>query len=345
MIGFIAGILAGLAIAGGNLSTFHPDDVKTLLGIAAAGYAGADFIENSLSLVIHAPAAGGAASGSTGGGTATVGATGDSATAAAAINAEHASAVRANAAGLASAVDKLTSTSAQIASNISTLAALGTPSSSAAPETAAPSIPKFAPALHSVAPKLDLAKWEPALSNAFQRYGVTNNKRVAAAVGQFLVEAGGGFEEVVEKMGYTAPRMMEVWPSKFKTEADAAPYVHQPEKLGNFIYANKLGNGDEASGDGYRFRGRGLIQLTGRTEYAEFAAAIGVSADDASAYCETPEGAAESGCWYLATRGCLPFADAWNLAKVTLLVNGRKMQDHARRVSFSNAMLSALNRA
>jgi predicted chitinase len=138
--------------------------------------------------------------------------------------------------------------------------------------------------------------------------------------------------------------MMAVWPKTFKTEADAEPYVHQPEKLGNFIYANKLGNGNEASGDGYRFRGRGLIQLTGRSEYGEFGAAIGMTAEQVSDYCETPEGAAISGCWYLSSRGCLPFADSWNLAEITRRVNGRKMQDHAKRVKFSNAMLTELNK-
>lgn len=137
---------------------------------------------------------------------------------------------------------------------------------------------------------------------------------------------------------------MEVWPSTFRSEAAARLYEYQPEKLGNFIYANKLGNGDEASGDGYRFRGRGLIQLTGRDEYTEFGRAVGMTAEQVSDYCETPEGAAVSGCWYLSSRGCLPFADAWNLAEITLRVNGRKMQDHPKRVRYSESMLYELNK-
>ena len=114
----------------------------------------------------------------------------------------------------------------------------------------------------------------------------------------------------------------------------------QSTSFGNHVYANRLGNGNETSGDGFRFRGRGLIQLTGRTEYTEFGNAIGKSPEEVSDFCETPEGAAMSGCWYLATRGCLPFADAWNIDKITLLANGRAMVDKDKRRAFSNAFLS-----
>jgi predicted chitinase len=70
-----------------------------------------------------------------------------------------------------------------------------------------------------------------------------------------------------------------------------------------------------------------------------------MTAEQVSAYCETPEGAAISGCWYLASRGCLPLADAWNLAEITRRVNGRRMLEHAQRVKFSNAMLTELNKS
>jgi predicted chitinase len=316
MIGFIAGVLAGLAIGIQNILNIDPGDIKVLLGIAASGYAGADFIENSLSIFIPPPGLSTASSKAL----RTVGAS----PADAAIYAAHTAAL-ANAAQQQSAVsDRLTTVVA-------------------APAVIAGAVPAFGAALQSVAPGVDRMKWEPALAAGFQKYSLTNSRRVAAAIGQFLVEAGGAFEEVIENMSYSATRMMEVWPSTFKTQADALPYAHQPRKLGNFIYANRLGNGNEASGDGYRFRGRGLIQLTGRDEYNEFGAAIGMTAEQVSDYCETAEGAAVSGCWYLATRGCLPFADAWNLAEITRRVNGRKMQDHARRVRFSNAMLAELN--
>jgi len=216
--------------------------------------------------------------------------------------------------------------------------------STPAPPQASGAVPYFAAALHKVAPSVDLAKWQPALTLAFSRYDLTNDRRVACALGQFLVEAGDAFNEVAENMNYSAERMTQVWPSVFKTVEDAEPYAHNPQKLGNFIYANKLGNGDEASGDGYRFRGRGLIQLTGRDEYAEFGKAAGMAAEQVADYLETPEGAAVSGCWYFMSRDCLPFADAWNLAAVTLRVNGRAMRDHAERVRYSNAILDELKK-
>jgi predicted chitinase len=322
MIGFIAGVVAGLVIGVQKLLTIDPGDLKVLLGIAASGYAGADFIENSLSIVIPAANAPAPQSHAAAIGPPTVSLQPDLA------------AFNANTAALTSAVHKLAAISPQLAP---------------APPLAAPSVitgtvPAFGPALHRIAPGIDRTKWEAALTQGFQKFGLTSNQRIAAAIGQFMVEAGDSFEEVVENMNYSVGRMMAVWPSTFKTEADAQPYAHHPEKLGNFIYANKLGNGNEASGDGYRFRGRGLIQLTGRSEYGEFGAAIGMTAEQVSDYCETPEGAAISGCWYLSSRGCLPFADTWNLAEITRRVNGRKMQDHARRVKFSNAMLTELNR-
>jgi predicted chitinase len=323
MIGFIAGIVAGLVVGVQKLVTIDPSDMKVLLGIAASGYAGADFIENSLSIVIPAanPPAGQGP--------------GAAATPLPANNLHpDLAAFNANTAALTSAVHKL-ATSPQ-ATPISLLAA---------PSIITGTVPAFGPALHRVAPGIDRTKWEAALTQGFQKFALTSNQRVAAAVGQFLVEAGESFNEVVENMSYSPLRMTQVWPSTFKTEADAEPYAHQPEKLGNFIYANKLGNGNEASGDGYRFRGRGLIQLTGRSEYGEFGAAIGMTPEQVSDYCETPEGAAISGCWYLSSRGCLPFADSWNLAEITRRVNGRKMQDHAKRVKFSNAMLTELNKS
>jgi predicted chitinase len=184
------------------------------------------------------------------------------------------------------------------------------------------------------------------LSAAFNKYSMTTNKRMAAAVGQFLVEAGASFQELVENLYYTtASRLVQVFPREFPTEADAQPYLRNPEALANRVYANKLGNGDEASGDGYRFCGRGLIQLTGRNEYAQFGATVGMTAEQASHYLESPAGAAMSGCWYLSANGCLPLADAWNISEITRRVNGVAMEGNAQRIAYSNAMLQALGDA
>ena len=149
----------------------------------------------------------------------------------------------------------------------------------------------LAAALRVAAPRVNTNIWSPALSAAFSKYSLTSHRRMAAAVGQFLVEAGAAFQEVIENVTYThAQRMHDVFPHAFPTLASAEPFVGRAEAIANRVYANRLGNGDEASGDGYRFRGRGLIQLTGRTEYTQFAATVGKTLDEVTAYCETPEG-------------------------------------------------------
>jgi predicted chitinase len=285
MIGFIAGVLAGIPLLK-TLTGITPDDITVLLGIAAAGYAGADFIENAFTRL---------------------------------------------------------------------LPGMGTPAAGqgAAAAPPAPPVPGEIPAdaeiaglsdaLRTVAPKVSTTRWSPGLSAAFKKFDMTSHRRIAAATGQFLVEAGAGFQEVTENLNYThAQRLHDVFPTAFPTVASAEDYVGNPEKIGNRVYANRLGNGNEASGDGFRFRGRGLIQLTGRTEYTQFAAAVGKTLDEVVGYCETPEGAAMSGCWYLSTRGCLPFADSWQISEITRRVNGAAMLGNAQRIAFSSAMLKAL---
>jgi len=316
MIGFVAGVLAGIVIGLEKLLKIDVTNMKLLLGIAVAGYAGADFIENSISIVIPnanpQPAPQNADSPGPSGTLAT--------------------------SNQVASLQTLSAHTQTLNESVMALANVVT-----ALPLVAPTIPSFASALHSTAPGVNTQVWVPALTSGFSQFGLSTNKRIAAAIGQFLVEAGADFQEMIEDLTYThASRLVQIFPNEFPTEAAAAPYVGNPEALGNKVYANKLGNGDEASGDGYRFRGRGLIQLTGRDEYTEFGGTVNMTAEQAAAYCETPIGAATSGCWYLSSRGCIPCADSWNLAKITLLVNGRAMTDNAKRIAYSNAMLSAL---
>lgn len=312
MLGAVAGILAGLVI---GPQSFNANDVKVLVGVAVAGYAGADFIENTYSIFFTVP--GGQQAGKSAG--------------AAASTAEFRT-ITTHLSNLNTAVSSLA---------VAVSRGQGTAPGLAAPPPAAMS--GLSAALGTVAPQLNASLWVGPLSAAFTEYSMGANKRMAAAVGQFLVEAGSSFQELVENLYYTtASRIVQVFPNELPTEAAAQPYLRNPEALANRVYANRLGNGDEASGDGYRFCGRGLIQLTGRNEYTQFGATIGMTAEQASQYLETPVGAAMSGCWYLSAKGCLPFADAWNISEITRLVNGSAMEGNAQRVAFSNAMLQAL---
>ena len=152
-------------------------------------------------------------------------------------------------------------------------------------------------ALRDVAPRVNTNIWVPALSPSFLKFDLTTDKRIAAAIGQFLVEAGDSFSELEEDLYYTsAIRLAEVFSLAFPTAADAEPCVRNPEALANRVYANRLGNGNEDSGDGWRFRGKGLIQITGRDDYAEFGSTLGMTPEEAAVYCEKPVGAAMSGC-------------------------------------------------
>ena len=203
--------------------------------------------------------------------------------------------------------------------------------------------PVVAAALPLALPRVDAGLWASPLAIAFEAFGLHTARRVAGALGQFAEEAGEDFGHVLENLTYATPeRLCVVFHSHFAGPADALPYLHEPEKLANHVYAHLRGNGDEASGDGYRFRGRGLIQLTGRDVYADFGVSVGRSAERASAYCDTPAGAAASGCWYLASRGCLDAADSWDLAAMTRAVNGRAMLGHTRRVAVAEKMLAVL---
>jgi putative chitinase len=112
----------------------------------------------------------------------------------------------------------------------------------------------------------NVAIWARALDEAMERFEIHTPERMAAFLAQIAHESS-EFRRLVESLNYTGSRLMKVWPKRFQTLEKANEYARQPEKLANYVYAKRLGNGDVASGDGWRYRGRGLIQLTGRANY------------------------------------------------------------------------------
>lgn len=121
--------------------------------------------------------------------------------------------------------------------------------------------------LKAVMPLCDTAKWLTPLNNAMDRFEISTPDRVAAFLAQLAHESA-ETTRLTEGLSYSrAERLCAVWPKRFPTTKSAQPYVKNPEKLANFVYANRGGNGDAASGDGYRYRGRGLFQLTFRDNY------------------------------------------------------------------------------
>src|SRR5262249_42360624 len=121
----------------------------------------------------------------------------------------------------------------------------------------------------------DVPMWTAALADAMDRFDIISPERQAAFLAQIAYESS-EFRRLVENLDYTAKRLMDVWPNRFTTLAKAQAYEHRPERLGNYVYAKRLGNGDEQSGDGFRFRGRGLLQITGRGNYRSIGDAIGL---------------------------------------------------------------------
>ncbi len=127
---------------------------------------------------------------------------------------------------------------------------------------------------------------------------------------------------LTENLNYSAQGLLKVFPKYFQTDSQAKAYAKQPDKIANYVYANRMGNGDEASGDGFRYCGRGLIQLTGKSNYQNFADSLEMRVEDVPAYLATFEGAAQSACWFWETNKLNRFADAGDIKGLTKAING-----------------------
>nr|WP_294544366.1 glycoside hydrolase family 19 protein [uncultured Rhodopila sp.] len=198
-------------------------------------------------------------------------------------------------------------------------------------------------ALRAIAPHLaggERSAWVETLSERMSTADITRSRRVAAFLGQCAVESG-GFQVLEEDLSYSAARLCKVWPGRFPDADAAEACAFQPEALANDVYANRMGNGDPASGDGWHFRGRGLIQITGRTAYERFARATNMTLDQAVAHAATLAGAADSAVWFWSDNNLNKLADAWLLDAITRKINGG-LTGAAERNRLCGAALHAL---
>jgi putative chitinase len=166
--------------------------------------------------------------------------------------------------------------------------------------------------------------WYRVLAQLLPDYEINTPQRIASFLAQCAHESG-EFTALKENLNYRAPTLRKVFPKYFPTDEIANEYANKPNKqeaIANRVYANRMGNGDEASGDGFRFCGRGLIQLTGRENYSWFAASVGISVEEASEYLQTFEGAAQSACWFWENNNLNAFADAGDFVTMTKRING-----------------------
>lgn len=179
-------------------------------------------------------------------------------------------------------------------------------------------------ALHAVAPHLTgtaRAEWVNILGAKLYKADILKPRRAAAFLGHCAVESG-GFLILEEDLNYSAARLCEVWPARFPDAEAAQACAFRPQALANRVYANRMGNGNPASGDGWCFRGRGLIQITGRAAYERFAKTMNMTIDQTVAHCATPAGAADSAIWFWSYNNLNRLADAWLLDSITRTVNG-----------------------
>ena len=164
-------------------------------------------------------------------------------------------------------------------------------------------------------------QWYNALSQLLPDYEINTPQRIAAFLAQCAHESG-EFVWLAENLNYKAASLRKVFPKYFPDDATAAAYAGKPEKIANRVYASRMGNGDEASGDGYRFRGRGLVQLTGKNNYQACGEALNKDLVSDSDYLATPEGAARSAGWFWQQNGCNEVADTGDIEKCTKIING-----------------------
>lgn len=166
----------------------------------------------------------------------------------------------------------------------------------------------------------------PALNRAMNRYRIDSPVRRAAFLAQVGHESG-QLRRLVENLNYSAAGLAATWPGRFRAangqpNALAKSLERQPERIANHVYADRLDNGSAESGDGWRYRGRGLIQLTGRQNYRACGTAIGADLLANPELLEQPEWAALSAAWYWASNGLNELADAGRFTDITRRING-----------------------
>ena len=177
---------------------------------------------------------------------------------------------------------------------------------------------QFAQLLHGN-PYIDY--WYHAFEQALPDYEINTPARISCFMAQCMHESG-NFKFLKENLNYRAESLMRVWPRYFPTLEIAKAYAQQPEKIANRAYGGRMGNGPEETGDGWKFCGRGLIQLTGRNNYQMFADSIETNIDDIPEYLQTFEGAVQSACWFWENNNLNQWADKGDIVTLTKKING-----------------------
>ena len=180
--------------------------------------------------------------------------------------------------------------------------------------------------------------WYEALCKVLPDYDINTIPRVSAFLAQTAHESG-NYRAIKENLNYTAASLTRVWPRLFPSDI-AGQYAHNQQKIANRAYSNRMGNGDEASGDGWKYCGRGLIQLTGKNNYQAFAESIETPLEEITEFLGTFEGATQSAAWFWEANNLNQWADKGDILTLTKRINGgtlgladrQKHYDHALHV-------------
>ena len=163
--------------------------------------------------------------------------------------------------------------------------------------------------------------WYEALCQILPDYDINTVHRVSAFLAQTAHESG-NYRAIKENLNYKAASLCKVWPKYFPNMEVANAYAQQPERIANRAYGNRMGNGPEESGDGWKFCGRGLIQLTGKDNYTRYAQSLEISLDEASEHLTTFEGCVQSAAWFWEANNLNQWADKGDILTLTKRING-----------------------
>ena len=184
----------------------------------------------------------------------------------------------------------------------------------------------------------DAGEWYDAMMEMFPKYDITTPNRVAGFIAQTAHESA-NYKVLSENLNYSAKALDAIFGKYFKRAGrDAEQWHRQPEKIANTIYAGRMDNGDTASGDGWRYRGGGILQLTGKYNYTAFGKSVGMSAEDATDYVRTKQGAIESACWFWKENNINKYCDNDDIVRMTKRINGGTIGLADRKKHYAHAL-------
>lgn len=179
--------------------------------------------------------------------------------------------------------------------------------------------------------------WFDALEMILPDYDIDTIPRVAAFIAQTAHESG-NYKFLKENLNYRATSLRKVFPKYFPTDVLANKYAHNQAAIANRVYGNRMGNGPEETGDGFRYCGRGLIQLTGKNNYVKFAESIETPVEEIPEYLSTFEGAVQSACWFWEENNLNRWADQGDILTLTKRINGGTIGLEDRKKHYAHAL-------